>query len=99
MRTETNGWVAMLKLFCHRRVVTMLFLGFSAGIPLLLIFSSLSLWLREAGAERAAVLFSLVESCRRLGLNPHEYLTDVLTRLPETPLNRCFCHSLLLTLS
>ncbi len=42
----------------------------------------------EAGAERAAVLFSLVESCRRLGLNPHEYLTDVLTRLPETPLDQ-----------
>ncbi len=35
----------------------MLFLGFSAGIPLLLIFSSLSLWLREAGVERAAVTF------------------------------------------
>ncbi|MCP4472363.1 MAG: AmpG family muropeptide MFS transporter [Gammaproteobacteria bacterium] len=35
----------------------MLFLGFSAGIPLLLIFSSLSLWLREAGAERAAVTY------------------------------------------
>jgi PAT family beta-lactamase induction signal transducer AmpG len=37
-----------IALFTHRRVVTMLFLGFSAGIPLLLIFSSLSLWLREA---------------------------------------------------
>ncbi|MBK1646772.1 MFS transporter [Thiocapsa imhoffii] len=35
----------------------MLFLGFSAGIPLLLIFSSLSLWLREAGIERQAVTF------------------------------------------
>jgi PAT family beta-lactamase induction signal transducer AmpG len=35
----------------------MLFLGFSAGLPLLLIFSSLSLWLREAGIERAAVTF------------------------------------------
>ncbi|MEE9343452.1 MAG: MFS transporter [Gammaproteobacteria bacterium] len=37
--------------------MTMLFLGFSAGIPLLLIFSSLSLWLREAGIERSAVTF------------------------------------------
>lgn len=37
------------------RVLSMLFLGFSAGIPLLLIFSSLSLWLREAGLERSAV--------------------------------------------
>ena len=43
--------------FAHPRVITMLFLGFSAGIPLLLIFSSLSLWLREAGVERSAVTF------------------------------------------
>ena len=35
----------------------MLFLGISAGIPLLLIFSSLSLWLREAGVEREAVTY------------------------------------------
>lgn len=35
----------------------MLFFGFSAGIPLLLIFSSLSLWLREAGTDRSAVTF------------------------------------------
>ena len=37
----------------------MLFLGLSAGLPLFLIFSSLSLWLREAGLDRATVtLFS-----------------------------------------
>ncbi len=35
----------------------MLFFGFSAGIPILLIFSSLSLWLREAGVARSAVTF------------------------------------------
>jgi MFS transporter, PAT family, beta-lactamase induction signal transducer AmpG len=35
----------------------MLFLGFSAGVPILLIFSSLSLWLGEAGVERRAVTF------------------------------------------
>ena len=35
----------------------MLFLGFSAGLPLLLIFSSLSIWLREAGVERGAVTY------------------------------------------
>jgi len=33
------------------------FFGFSAGIPILLIFSSLSLWLREAGVDRSAVTF------------------------------------------
>ena len=41
----------------HPRVITMLFLGFSAGVPILLIFSSLGLWLREAGVERSAVTF------------------------------------------
>lgn len=38
----------------------------------------------DAGAERAAVFYTLVESCRRLGINPHEYLTDVLARIPTT---------------
>ena len=52
-----SNWLASLRSFTHPRVVTMLFLGFSAGIPLLLIFSSLSLWLREAGVERSAVTY------------------------------------------
>ena len=37
------------------RALIMLFLGFSAGMPILLIFSSLSLWLREAGVDRSVV--------------------------------------------
>ena len=57
MQTGKESWGATLKLFWHRRVITMLFLGFSAGIPLLLIFSSLSLWLREAGIDRAIVTY------------------------------------------
>jgi len=28
------------------------------------------------------ILYTIVENCRRLGINPKEYLTDVLTRLP-----------------
>ena len=35
----------------------MLFLGFSAGIPFSLIFSSLSLWLNEAGISKATVTY------------------------------------------
>ena len=46
-----------LRPFAHPRVVTMLFLGFSAGVPILLIFSSLSLWLSEAGVEKSAVTY------------------------------------------
>jgi transposase len=36
----------------------------------------------EAG-ERSAIIYSIIESCRRRGLNPHAYLRDVLTRLPS----------------
>jgi len=41
----------------HPRAITMLFLGFSAGLPILLIFSTLSVWLREAGVKRTTVTF------------------------------------------
>ena len=52
-----NGWAAAFKAFIDRRAAIMLFLGFSAGIPILLIFSSLSLWLGEAGIDKSAVTF------------------------------------------
>ena len=29
-----------------------------------------------------AIHYTIVENCRRLGINPKQYLTDVLTRLP-----------------
>jgi hypothetical protein len=32
---------------------------------------------------RSAVLYSLLGSCRRRGINPNDYLTDVLRRLPN----------------
>lgn len=41
--------------YIHPRIISMLFLGFSAGVPIVLIFSSLGLWLREAGIERSTV--------------------------------------------
>ncbi len=36
------------------RLALMLALGFSAGLPYLLVFSTLSAWLREAGIARTA---------------------------------------------
>lgn len=33
--------------------------------------------------ERSAVLYTIIESCRRRGINPFDYLRDVLTRLPK----------------
>ncbi len=57
MIAQLQSWQESLKAFTHPRVVTMLFYGVVAGLPLLLIFSSLSLWLREAGVERTAVTY------------------------------------------
>jgi len=39
----------------------------------------------EEGAERACVLYSLVASCKLHGVNPFEYLRDVLVRVGEHP--------------
>ena len=38
---------------------------------------------QESG-QKCAIPYTIVENCRRLGINPKEYLTDVLTRLPGT---------------
>jgi hypothetical protein len=36
----------------------------------------------EMSGQKCAILYTIVENCRRLGINPKEYLTDLLTRLP-----------------
>jgi len=36
----------------------------------------------EAGGQRAAVMYTLIESCRAADVDPFAYLTDLLTRLP-----------------
>ena len=43
-------------------------------------------WLFVGGAytgERSAIIYSIVESCRRRGIDPHAYLTDILERIPN----------------
>ncbi len=52
-----RSWRAALAVYLRAPVLTMLFLGFSAGLPFLLVFSTLSAWLRSAGVEVAAIGF------------------------------------------
>ena len=40
------------------------------------------------GARRAAILYSLLACCRLNRVNPRDWLTDVLRRLPAHPINR-----------
>ena len=42
----------------------------------------------HAGAQRAAIVYSLLGSCKLQGINAIEYLQDVLQRLPDQPINQ-----------
>ena len=42
----------------------------------------------DAGGERAAAIYGLVETAKLNGLDPEGYLRDVLERIAEHPINR-----------
>ena len=54
-------FVDTLAVYLKPRVLTVLFLGFSAGLPLALSGSTLLVWMREAGVDLGIIgLFALV---------------------------------------
>lgn len=55
--TETGrqSWLASLRTYQHPRVVAMLFLGFSAGLPFLLVAGTLTAWLATANIGMAEI--------------------------------------------
>src|SRR5215510_9489905 len=58
MAAETSpkrSWGQAFAVYLERPVLSMLFLGFSAGLPFYLVFSTLSAWLRTAHIERATI--------------------------------------------
>lgn len=61
-KTEpASGWQRSMATYTDRRVLMVLALGFSSGLPLLLTFSTLSAWLATNGVKRAAIgAFALV---------------------------------------
>ena len=48
-------WFSALAVYCQRRVLMIFVLGFSSGLPLMLVFGVLSFWLREAGVSRSEI--------------------------------------------
>jgi hypothetical protein len=42
----------------------------------------------DVGGRSAAILYSVVGTCRRIGLDPFAYPRDVLRRLPSLPASR-----------
>ena len=82
---KSRNWRASLRIYAHPRVLAMLFLGFSSGLPLLLIFGTLSLWLREAGVDRAEVTYF---SWAALGYSFKFVWAPLIDRLPLPWLSR-----------
>lgn len=52
-----RSWSQSLAVYGQPQVLALFFLGFSAGLPLLLVFSTLSAWLADEGVSRTAIGF------------------------------------------
>ena len=52
-----HSWFESFRVYRNPRVLAMLFLGFSAGLPLLLVFGTLSAWLNSVGVGKTTIGF------------------------------------------
>ena len=60
---QGSNWLRSMEVYADRRVLAILFLGFSSGLPLALTFGTLSIWLVEEGVSKTTIgLFALVGS-------------------------------------
>jgi len=50
-----RSWAEAVQAYSHPRVLVMLFLGFAAGLPFLLVFSTLTFWLAELDIQKATI--------------------------------------------
>ncbi len=53
----TGSWGEAVKIYRQPEVIRMIFLGFSAGLPLLLVFSTLTAWLTDLDISRTSIGF------------------------------------------
>lgn len=52
-----HSWREAFSVYTKPRVLSMFFLGFAAGLPFPLVFSTLFTWLRDVGVERTTIGF------------------------------------------
>jgi len=57
VNSPIKSWNEAFKVYTKPRVLGMLFLGFSAGLPFLLVFSTLSAWLNDVGIQKSVIGF------------------------------------------
>lgn len=56
-KADATSWLQSIAVYKQPRVLGLLFLGFSAGLPYLLVFSTLSAWLTDYGVSRSTIGF------------------------------------------
>jgi PAT family beta-lactamase induction signal transducer AmpG len=56
-QTPDISWRELARVYTRPRVIAMMFLGFSGGLPFLLVFSTLTAWLRDDGVTKSAIGF------------------------------------------
>jgi PAT family beta-lactamase induction signal transducer AmpG len=54
---DTRSWLEAVSIYTRPRVIAMIFLGFAAGLPFLLVFSTLTYWLSDAGVDKSTIGF------------------------------------------
>ena len=53
-----HSWRNALKIYSSPASIALLLLGFAAGLPYMLVFSTLSVWLRESGVDLKTIAFA-----------------------------------------
>ncbi len=67
MRDRIDGWAKAGQVYLEFRVILILLLGFSSGLPLLLVYGTLSAWLHDEGVSLTVIgWFSVASSAYAL---------------------------------
>lgn len=56
-QADSLSWIQAIKVYQQKPVLMMLFLGFAAGLPYLLVFSTLTAWLHDEDVSRSTIGF------------------------------------------
>ena len=68
-----RSWAEAFAVYLQAPVITMTFLGFSAGLPFLLVFSTLTAWLRDEGVAVVGPLDGLGGVLAAVGAVPKQF--------------------------
>ncbi|WP_229427520.1 AmpG family muropeptide MFS transporter [Methylomonas fluvii] len=79
MTKTVNSWRSAFSIYTQRRVLSMIFLGFSAGLPFSLVSTTLSAWLADTQVSLSVIgYFSLVGAAYSIKV----FWAPVVDRLP-----------------